>query len=98
MLTYITFSWVITHHIDLKLSRLRLWLRKLEVVLLVVHKLAYFDTPQVVLARQGDIVVEQVPLSFELDDRVVRGPPLDGLQDSAGVCEGAERRVALGIC
>ena len=57
-----------------------------------ILQLHHLDVAQVGLtARELCVVVEEIPAALELDDRVVVGPPEDGLENPAAIGEGAVR-------
>jgi hypothetical protein len=85
------------HQIYISHLNLLLRLSQLDLALRIVDNLSNLDTTQMVLARNARVVVEQVPLSLELSDRVVSRPALDRLQDAILVSERTKRRVANGV-
>lgn len=66
---------------------------QLDLALLVVKDLPRLDASQVVFVGQARVVIEQVPLALVLDDRVMRRPPLDGLEDPTLIRKGSVRRI-----
>src|SRR5690606_15060210 len=68
---------------------------RLDGAVWIVGKFAHLHRAQVGLAsRQDAVVVEKVPLAFELHDRVMRGPADDGIEDTPAVSKRPQRRVA----
>jgi len=74
-----------------------LGLGKLEISLGVIDELPNLDTPQVVLARNAGVVVEEQPLALEFDNGMMRRPSLDWFQDSTTVGEWSKGRFASSV-
>ena len=70
----------------------------MDVAIRIVGDFGNFDASLVVDSpRKRAVVIEKVPLSFELDDRMMRGPTHDRVEDTPSeykrACRALTRRI-----